>query len=328
MLRQVTTFDDSLLLGSHTRASLRTRGFPERELYGPLWRRTTWGHYAWAATDAAHVRQRIHVAAGRRRSVGVVTGWAAAWLHGARDLDGLDPYATLPTTLPVPICTTPEYRLSGRSAPEASVRVVRSRLASDDVIELDGVPCASLVRTAFDAARLAPDLTEAVVTLDALLRDTPLPLEQLVAYADERHRWRGRPQLLRACELATPRVRSCPESRLRVLWSETCGLPDPLVNASIVDHRGTLVAIADLLDEDAWLVVEYDGAYHSAAVQRGRDDERTQRLSALGLHVVRVVAPDLHPDRRAVTAMRLTALRTRRLREVDGRPRRWTTLVE
>lgn len=318
------TLDDALLLGSHRRESLLQHGITDRELAGPLWRRTSRGNYAWSATDAEHVRQRIHVAAGRRRSLGVITGWAAAWLHGVHDLDGFDPHATSPVMLPVPVCTTPDYRLSGAAGPEHAVRVVRSRLGPDDVTELDGVPCTSLVRTAFDVGRLAPDLTEAVVGLDAMLRDTTMALSDVVAYADDHPRWRGRPQLLQACQLATPLVRSCPESRLRVLWTHQAGLPTPQVNAPILDRAGQLVAIADLLDAEASLVIEYDGAYHSSAAQRGKDDARTQRLTALGLHVVRVVAPDLHPRNRAVTGMRLAAVRSRRMAEVDGRPPRWS----
>jgi Protein of unknown function (DUF559) len=315
---------DRFTLGAHQRSHLLAAGIHDSELRGPLWQRSSYGHYAWAVTDLCHPRQRIHAAASRCHANVAVAGWAAAWMHGARDLDGLEPDGR---PSPVPVCTTPGLRLVPGTNGAFTLRVSRSRLDPDEIVELDGVPCTSLVRTAFDAARFAPDLTEAVVALDALLRATHLEIADLVAYAERRRRWHGRLQVLQAAELSNAWTLSCPESRLRVIWQERAGLPVPLVNCTIVDHAARPVAMADMLDEEAWLVLEFDGAYHATSTQRGLDDQRTQRLHALGLHVARFVADDLRPSRRRSTANRLRLLRSRRLEEVADRRPAWSVLA-
>ena len=309
---------DALIRGAHPRQHLLRQGITDGELRGPLWTRTAHGHYSWSATDASHVQHRIQTAASRLPPSGAVTGWAAAWLHGASRLDGLRGDVTTP--LPIPVCLTPDHQL--RNATRAGLKVSRSRLEPHELADVGGVRCTQLVRTAFDAARFADNVTEAVVALDALLHSTALRLEEVVAYAHERRRWHGREQLYRAAALADPWSLSCPESRLRVMW-RGAGLPPPLVNPLILDGSGIVVAMADLLDEAAALVIEYDGAHHADARQRALDDERTQRLHALGLHVVRVNSVDLRPDRQWRTVQRLRHLRERRVATLSGPPS-WT----
>jgi len=291
----------------------------DRELRGPLWSRSSYGRYAWSSTDPDEIRQRILVAASRLPDEGAVTGWAAAFLHGATRLDGVRTDGATP--MPVPVCLTPDHQV--RQAARAGLRVSRSRLAEDEIVVVDGVACASLVRSAFDAARFSESLTEAVVALDALLNSTALRLHDVVAYADERRRWHGRHRVYEAAALADPWSLSCPETRLRVMWRQA-GLPAPLVNPVIVDCYGIPLAMADLLDEAAALVIEYDGAHHADARQRARDDERTQRLHAVGLHVVRVNSVDLRVERRWSTFQRLRQLRERRAASIAGQPRLWS----
>jgi hypothetical protein len=310
---------DDLLQGAHPRHVLLHEGVDDSELRGPLWRRTAHGYYAWSSADPADVRQRILVAASRLPDEGAVTGWAAAFLHGATRLDGLRPDGSSP--MPVPVCLTPDHQL--RHAAGAGIRVSRSRLAEDEIVMVDGVACASLVRSAFDAARFSESLTEAVVTLDALLNSTALRLHDVVTYADDRRRWHGRNQVYASAALAEPWSLSCPETRLRVMWRQA-GLPPPLVNPVILDCYGRPLAMADLLDEAAALVIEYDGAHHADARRRASDDGRTQRLHAVGLHVVRVNSIDLRVERRWSTFQRLRRLREDRAASLAGQPRLWS----
>jgi hypothetical protein len=310
---------DDLLQGAHPRHVLLHEGLDDAELRGPLWRRTAHGHYAWSSADPQDVRQRILVAASRLPDEGAVTGWAAAFLHGATRLDGLGPDGSTP--MRIPVCLTPDHQL--RHAAGAGIRVSRSRLAEGEIVAVDGVACASLVRSAFDAARFSESLTEAVVTLDALLSSTALRLHDVVAYADDRRRWHGRNQVYAAAALADPWSLSCPETRLRVMWRQA-GLPAPLVNPVILDCYGKPLAMADLLDEAAALVIEYDGAHHADARQRASDDERTQRLHAVGLHVVRVNSIDLRVERRWSTFQRLRRLREDRAASLARQPRLWS----
>jgi hypothetical protein len=310
---------DNLIRGAHPRHVLLGQGVDESELCGPLWTRPAHGQYAWSAVDPDDTRQRILVAASRLPGEGAVTGWAAAFLHGATRLDGLRPDAATPML--VPVCLTPDHQL--RNAARAGLRVSRSRLAEDEIVTVDGVACASRVRAAFDAARFSENLTEAVVALDALLHSTVLRLQDVVGYAGDRRRWHGRHQVYAAAALADPWSLSCPETRLRVMWRQA-GLPAPLVNPVIMDSDGRPFAMADLLDEAAALVIEYDGAHHADAGQRARDDDRTQRLHALGLHVVRVNSVDLRAERRWSTFQRLRRLRDRRAASLVDQPRMWS----
>jgi hypothetical protein len=319
ILAPMRPLPDHLLEGAHPRHVLLHQGVDDTELCGPMWTRTAHGHYAWSSADPDDVRQRILVAASRLPDEGAVTGWAAAFLHGATRLDGVRPDGTTPML--VPVCLTPDHQL--RHAARAGLRVSRSRLAEDEIVMVDGVACASLVRSAFDAARFSEGLTEAVVALDALLNSTAVRLHDVVAYADDRRRWHGRNQVYTAAAFADPGSLSCPETRLRVMWRQA-GLPAPLVNPVIVDRYGRPLAMADLLDEAAALVIEYDGAHHADARQRASDDERTQRLHAVGLHVVRVNSVDLQVERRWTTFQRLRRLRERRAASIAGQPQLWS----
>jgi hypothetical protein len=317
--------DDHLLLGSHRRADLHEAGVTARELRGPLWQRTAHGQYAW-----------LQPSRGTRASASTPlpdAGGRSEWSPAGRPRGCTVPasstakHSTATVYCRSGVCTSPRHRLVTATNDPSALQVSRSALDPDDLTEVDGVPCTSLVRAAFDAARFADDVTEAVVALDCLLRSTDLDLGDVQDYAAERRRWRGRPQVVRACSLTDGRALSCQETRLRVLWCELARLPTPKVNATVVDAAGVVLAMADLLDEDAWLVTEYDGAYHAGAAQRGRDDARTQRLHGAGLHVVRVVSTDLHASRRAQTAARLRTLRSRRIAEVRGRRRAWSVLA-
>ncbi len=162
--------DDDLVIGAHPRRRLLERGVSEHELAGPLWRATGSGRYAFAGTDADDPRQRTREAAARLPPTGAVGGWAAGHLHGAHELDGRGPWGR--SKQPVLACLTPRHHL----ATGEGLRISRSRMDEDDVTCVDGVRCTTLVRTAFDLARLTPDWREAVVALDVLLRCTDVDL--------------------------------------------------------------------------------------------------------------------------------------------------------
>lgn len=310
---------DAVVGSAHRRASLLHQGVTRRELDGPLWRTTGSGRYAFVGTDAFDTRQRILEAAARLPPLGAVGGWAAAQLHGALELDGVA--ADGQTPLPVPLCLTEAHHL----ASDTRLTVSRSRLIDEDVVSIGGVRCTSLVRTAFDLARLTSDLREAVVAVDVMLRFTDLPLEDVLAYADQRRRWRGHRQLRQVMSLADAHALSPPETRLRLLWVLDAGLPPPLVNRLIVNRDGCPVARADLLDVDAGLVGEQDGSHHWMAKQRSEDERRTDRLQQLDLRVLRFTSYDLAALRRPATAHRLTAARAQRLAS-PRRPATWSLL--
>lgn len=310
-----------LLAGAHRSSTLREAGVTRAEQRSPCWTQVLPGCHAWAATDPDHPRQRALVAATVLPADGALGGWAAAFLLGARDLDGSTPH---PDRFdPVLVCLQRESRR--RWWP--GLRPFRSDLGTGDVVERDGVGVTSPVRTAFDLGRLAASVTEAVAALDAVCRALGVRPSEVAAYARDRPGWRGLPQLRRALPLVDPRSRSPQESRLRMLWVLEAALPRPKVNWPVLDLDGRLLGEVDLLDVDAGLVGEYDGAHHATAQQRGVDQTRHEVLDRHGLEVVRLVSGDLTTHRRRTVVRlrraRATGLTRDRTRDrwMAGRPR-------
>ena len=99
------------------------------------------------------------------------------------------------------------------------------------------------------------------------------------------------------------------------------GTPRPRENQPLYDLEGNLVCVPDLLDEDAGLVGEYDGAVHLTLARRVRDDAREEACRRLGLEYARFTGPDLRDTDRVVR--RLLSARSRALFLPPHR-RRWT----
>lgn len=285
---------EALLRGARPRSTLAAEGVPRPELRGPLWYQALPGRYAWAATDADHPRQRALVGASAVPDEGAVGGWAAAYLLGARQLDGStpDPEVVEPVLLCMP-------RVRQRPWWDG-VRPFRSELDPDDIVVADGVPATSPLRTAFDLGRLAPSLTEAVVRLDVVARDLGVPPGDVAEYAAERPRWRGVPRLRAALPLVDSRTASPQESRFRMLWLHA-GLPRPACNWPVVDLDGHLLGVVDLLDVEGAVSGEYDGADHAAPERRALDHARQETIERHRLRVVRTAGPDLHVHRTRTT---------------------------
>src|SRR5262245_49467884 len=112
-------------------------------------------HGFWSDRPAAdEPLQRIVDASAVLPDGGAIGGWSAAYLHGVTTLNG---NRWDGTTLDVMACVdrTQQVRRPG-------IDDFRSRLLPQDVTTVDGVRVTSLVRTAFDLARRAEDLIEAV----------------------------------------------------------------------------------------------------------------------------------------------------------------------
>ena len=99
------------------------------------------------------------------------------------------------------------------------------------------------------------------------------------------------------------------------------GLPEPLVNVPVFDLQGTFLGAPDLLDVEAGLVLEFDGAGHRDREQHRSDNVREEAFERHGAIVVRADSLDLTQHRaqlgRRVLAARRDGLATRV-------PRRWT----
>jgi hypothetical protein len=336
--------------GAHTRPTLARAGVTPGQLRGPLWVQAGRGLWAWSATDPEDPGERARRAGALVSGKGAVGGWAAAHLHGATELDGWAPDGGLE---PVLLCVRPDQRCRRQGAH----RVWRSRLDPADVVDLDGVPVTSVVRTCIDLARLGrltmsgpstsgpstsgpstsgprrlerrrmtiPDLRPgtlepAVVAVDVLRRMVGVDVDQVLTYLADRPRLRGSRQARAVLSLSEPNTRSAGETRLRMLWVGDAGLPRPRSNQSLRVRGGPIVAEVDLLDVEAGLVGEYDGEVHAGADRRSRDVFRAERLVALGLQVIRVTAVDLrtHRERTVERLRHAHADGLRRDRSRDG----------
>ncbi len=263
-----------------------------------------------AAPD--HVEQRILETSVRLPPGAAVTGWAACRLHGGGFFDGLGRDGRTPLPVPVVVGT------AGRLRPDPGVEVHHHRLDGEVVVR-HGIPCARVERAVFDAARFAGDVREATVAVDMAAAAELTSVSRLAAYAGGRLRRRGVAQVRSALRLASERSRSPAETRARLVWVLDAGLPPPLANWPVLDSAGRLLGIADLLDVEAGLVGEYDGADHRGAARHASDIRREDGLRRAGLEYVTITGHDLG-DRRAL-ADRLLAARDRAAR-IPGAARR------
>lgn len=298
------------------------RGTPRTTLLGPRFARTAYGWYRRAGSPSSTAQRILDAAAGLPDGA-LIAGWAAAYVHGVDQLDGFDDHTFAPQ--PVPVLLPPGQRR--RPTDGVSYRQSRRPAYCEEV---EGVPVTTLVRAAVDLALLGSSLTEAVVAVDAVLGWRSLVHRRLQRVSDGLLARRGVRQARRAIELARVGVRSPWESRLRMFAVTELGWTGLLVNRAVFDERGNLLGIPDLLDVEAGLALEYDGASwradrsegHRDRRQHRQDNEREERLERAGLIVVRVEKADLTTYRSRL-AGRLDAGRADGLRRERSRDR-WT----
>ena len=300
-------------------AELRAAGVSPSALRGPRWRRTSRGFFVPADLPTqTSTTQRILDAAPLIPATGALAGWAAAYVHGVDLLDGIDPFTMRP--LPVPIRLGCDL---GRAS-VAQVRYVRGSLPAEHRQSIHRLPVTTALRTAYDGARWAPDLVEAVVFLDQLAHALGIDLEELRRVVQSGGNHPGVEQARQAIELADARSASPWESRLRMFYVGEAQLPRPEVNVPIFDLDGDLLGIGDLLDPEAGMVTEFDGQDHRLRRRHRADNLREEKLEAANLVVCRVDSLDLRTP--LPLAERLQARHAQGLRRDRGQDR-WT-LVE
>lgn len=281
---------------------LRAAKVSRRTLAGAGFQRTARGYHRRATDGVVTVSpaQRIVDAVALLPEGGLVAGWAAAYVHGVSVLDGLDHLTLAP--LPVPILLPPRQR---RRDTKGLTYWQSSRRVTGQVVE--DVPVTSGWRTLVDLTGRAPELTEAVVAVDAFLAarlTTPDALRRQLARTPSR---RGIAQTREAIALGRMGVPSTWETRLRMFAVLEVGLTDLIANRAVFDQAGVLLGVPDLLDVEAGLALEYDGARwqsgraygHRDREQHREDNAREERLERAGLIVVRAEKADLTTHRPA-----------------------------
>jgi hypothetical protein len=278
---------------------------------GRRYRRTSRGRYLPTGVDGRVPEQRIVEAAEVLPEFGGVTGWAALRWYGARWLDGRQASGELrPVTLVTGYCDI----LS-----QAGIHVSQERLDPGDLELVDGLRVTSAARSLCFAMRYAQDVREAVRIADMTAYDDVVSVEEITAYALAHPGWTGIPQCRAALALMDENAWSPREVDTRLCWLLDAELPRLMTNRALFDRSGRHLGTPDLLDPEAGLVVEYDGAVHLDPTRRKADVGRVDRFRNAGLEVLVVVAG----ERRERLALRMRAARERARFEAES-SRAWT----
>lgn len=201
---------------------------------------------------------------------GVITGRAAAALHGAAFVDN----------------DTPIEIIGQSRRAQAGVIVRAERIAEDEVTMVSGVTMTTPTRTALDLARHLPR-TRAVAHLDALAAVTNITSGEILKLAARYPGARGIRRARHRIPLLDPGAQSPRESWLRLLVIDA-GFPRPETQIQVC--RPGFTAFIDMGWRASKIGLEYDGEVHLADRDRYvRDIGRHETLGSLGWLVIRVV---------------------------------------
>jgi hypothetical protein len=275
---------------------------------GPCWRRTSAGLFVPAEVGDDLVEQRILEQA-VRLTTGAVTGWAALRLHGAGYFDGRARDGV--TRLPVLLAANQD-RIRGNAA---SV-VVRAVVPEHEIVVRHGIRCTTVERALFDEMSRAGCEDDAVVAADMACAAELTSLRRMRAYVARRAGQRGIEQVVTALGQADEGSRSPMETRFRQVWRRA-GWPRPLCNRGVLDGRGRLIGVPDLLDQRRGIAGEFDGADHRAIGRHRRDVRREDLFRRVGLEYFAVVGADLDDEQLVHERMEATRARAGLL------PRAW-----
>jgi hypothetical protein len=259
------------------------------------------------------VEQRIAEAAPLAGGAGAVTGWAALRWLGAAWFDGTERDQTL---LGIDVLTggrwvrqQPGYNQSMESCSPALTGVV------------DDLRITSPVWATCFAMRHARSLRDAVVVADMAAYNDLASLNEVAELVATIPGARGITRCRAALDLANENTWSPREVDFRLIWELGAGMSRALCNVPLFDRAGNLIGTPDLLDLEAGIVGEYDGALHLQGAQRARDVRREARFRSHGLEYVTMLAGDI-PDPSGVTR-RIHEARRRAL-FTPGTERSWT----
>lgn len=269
---------------------------------GPRWRRSSRG-FTVPSRVPLTPRQRVLEASCALPHYGGVTGWAAlAWLE-ARWFTGLGAGGLLrPVVLATGVADV-------RSQP--GILISGERLDPRDLVTVHGVRLTHAVRSVWFEMRYAESLLDAVRVGSMAAYDDLVSVDEMIAWSVEHPGWTGAPRNRAALGLVHENCWSPTEVDMAYAWEALAGLPRPLCNWPLFDHRGNHIGTPDLLDVEAGVIGQYNGAHHLKLVQHARDIRGEERYRAHGLECFTVVATDLG-NHDALAA---------RMQEVRGRAR-------
>ena len=278
------------------------------QVRGSHWRRVGYNAHVPAEVDGSVPEQRIAEAAVILGEQGGVTAWGGLLLAGASYFAGF-------TTAPVVLALG---QVPGRRTPPGTL--LSYEPLDCRVFDVHGVPIVEPGRALFDEVRRLDDWREGVVAADMTFAAGLTSLARLTGVHAEHRDWRRATRVPPVLTHASEHALSPQETRLRLVWTVDAGLPTPHVNRTLRTPDGRFICVPDLFDEDAGLVIEYDGEEHSRTRRRASDALRHDRCRDVGLEYCVVTAPDMR--RRDSLVARLRAAR-QRAPFVAREQRRW-----
>lgn len=248
--------------GTLTPHTLRTRYVAlHRDIYVPADVELT----AVIRAKAAWLRSRGH---------GVVAGFSASALYGARWID-----ASRPATL-----------VDSNRRRARGIEVWADDVEDDEIDVVGGIRVTTAVRTGVDLARRYP-LDTAVAAIDALAGATRITVDDIIA-ATQRPGRHGMRRAREAVALVDPGAESPRETWLRLVIVRA-GFPRPATQVPVRNEYGVLIGVVDLAWPDLKIAVEYEGAHHRLSRDAfARDIRRFDEMIELGWIVIRVTAAD------------------------------------
>lgn len=254
---------EALAAGILTRHTLRTRYVA---LHSDVYIDRNAELTAVVRAEAAWLRSRRH---------GVVAGFSASALHGAKWID-----ADRPAT----IIDSNRRRTPG-------IRVWACAIGEDEIQESRGIRVTTPARTAVDlACRYPVDI--AVAAIDALARATRMKVADIEP-ALQRHPLRhGIARARTTIQLVDPGAESPRETYVRLLVVRA-GYPAPQTQMPVYNEYGALIAEVDMGWRDLKIAIEYEGDYHRTSRERfNKDIRRMDDLIEAGWIVIRITALD------------------------------------
>jgi very-short-patch-repair endonuclease len=189
-----------------------------------------------------------------------------------------------------------------RHRSRAGVQLHRSRLPSDEVTSVEGIPITSPPRTLLDLAAMldAPALERALEQTEALRLTDSLSLDDILMRHPRRPGAAALREILATGYAPSTVTRSKLEDRFLSFLADY-RLPRPRVNAWI-EVRGRWME-CDCVWPSHRLVVELDSRrFHGTRAAFERDRARDRVLQAAGWRVVRITWRQLHDDADRVAA--------------------------
>ncbi|MGV0741081.1 hypothetical protein [Mycolicibacterium sp. XJ870] len=254
---------EALAAGALTRHELRTRFVAvHRDVY-----------VAKGTKPTAVLRAKACWLRSRRR--GVLAGFSASALHGARWID---------PALPAFVINNNSRR------PARGIVTWADAIDDDEICQIGDMRLTTPARTAVDLACKFPEDT-AVAAIDALARAARLKVADIELAAQRHPGRKGIKQARASIALVDPSAESPQETWLRLLVVRA-GYPRPATQHPVYNEYGAVIGVVDLAWPDLKIAVEYEGRHHTDPEVLRKDIARVDEMIENRWIVIRVTCRD------------------------------------